>query len=72
MNLTVDECTRKNLCIDCDNERCWFHGKLISDCPKYRCDRPEELFEDCESCAFLKRFTKEMGEQYDNESLFRN
>ena len=50
----LHECTRQNLCVDCDNERCWHHGKLIADCPKYHCDRPPEQVEDCETCAFLK------------------
>lgn len=60
--MTIKECHRKNLCVDCDNTACWFHGKLMSDCPKYRCDRKGELFEDCETCDFLKQFKKEMKE----------
>lgn len=60
--MIIKECHRKNLCIDCDNEACWFHGKLIADCPKYHCDRPPEQVEDCESCAFLKRYTADMRE----------
>lgn len=60
--MTVNECHRKNLCVDCDNTACWFHGELIADCPKYHCDRPPEQVEDCESCAFLKRFTADMRE----------
>lgn len=63
----LEECTRKNLCIDCDNVRCWFQGKLISDCPKYRCDRPIEQFEDCDTCAFIKRFVKDMRKIYAEE-----
>ena len=62
MELIVNECHRKNLCIDCDNTACWFHGKLIADCPKYHCDRPDEQFEDCESCDFLKQYMKDMRE----------
>ena len=60
IKISMSECTRNNLCVDCDNERCWFHGQLIADCPKYRCDRPPELSEDCESCAFLKEYQKIM------------
>jgi hypothetical protein len=68
MQLKINECTRKNLCVDCDNEKCWFHGKLIADCPKHRCDRPEHLFEDCETCAFLKRFQKDMRKEYERRA----
>lgn len=60
MEVKVTECTRNNLCVDCDNEECWFSGTIIADCPKYRCDRIAELFEDCESCAFIKRFQADM------------
>ena len=60
--MTIEECHRKNLCVDCDDKACWHHGKLIADCPKYHCDREGELFEDCESCAFLKRYTADMRE----------
>lgn len=63
--LQMTECKRKNLCIDCDDERCMHKGQLIADCPKYYCDRKGELFEDCESCDFLKQFQKEMRKQYE-------
>ena len=62
--LTLEECNRKNLCVDCDNTACYHAGKLIADCPKYNCDRNGVLFEHCESCAFLKDFQRKMrGEQ---------
>lgn len=57
--LQMTECTRKSLCIDCDDARCIHKGQLMADCPKYYCDRKGELFEDCESCDFLKQFQKE-------------
>jgi hypothetical protein len=67
--MSLSECKRQNLCIDCDNEKCWHHGKLIADCPKYRCDRPGDLFEDCESCEFLKQFQNKMRKEYNNGSI---
>lgn len=57
----MGECTRNIFCVDCTDEECFFHGKMLSDCPKYECDREDEFYEDCESCAFLKEFYKEMG-----------
>ena len=60
--MIIKQCNRKNFCIECDHPTCLLKGKLISDCPKYRCDRKGELFEDCESCDFLKQFKKEMRE----------
>lgn len=54
--MTLSECTRANLCIDCDSDSCYHAGQLIADCPKYRCDRKGVLFEHCESCSFLKNF----------------
>ena len=62
--LTLTECTRQNTCFDCDNQECIFVGKKESDCPKYRCDRPDESFRDCEHCGFIDGFIEEMRRQY--------
>ena len=51
--LTMSECTRNNLCFECDDEKCAGHGKKESDCPKWRCDRTDD---DCEHCAFIDSF----------------
>lgn len=67
--ITIQECFRNNLCIDCDNTKCGHCGQLIADCPKYRCDRPKENFEDCETCAFLKDFQKKMREYFKKARL---
>jgi hypothetical protein len=40
----------------------------MADCPKYYCDRKGELFEDCESCDFLKQFQKDMRKEYADAS----
>lgn len=63
--LQITECTRKNLCVDCDDARCMHKGRLMADCPKYMCDRKGELFEDCESCDFLKWFQAEERARYE-------
>ena len=67
--ITIQECFRMNLCVDCDNTKCGHCGQLIADCPKYRCDRPKEAFEDCESCAFLKDFQNKMREYFKKARL---
>lgn len=58
--LQLNECTRDIPCIDCDNTKCMFQGKKESDCPKYRCDRPNPMNHDCEHCAFIDRFIADM------------
>ena len=63
--MTNTKCTRPNLCSDCDDATCMFSGNLIADCPKYKCDRDEQLKYDCKNCNFLKRYQKEMREHYD-------
>lgn len=55
MNVQIRECHRKNLCVDCDNKKCWHAGELIADCPLWKCNREGKLFEDCESCELLKQ-----------------
>ena len=65
-------CHRKNLCVDCDDPDCFHAGKLIADCPKYHCDRPPEQFEDCESCAFLRRFQEDMRKEFKQNDRKRN
>ena len=67
MEIKVSECVRRNLCVDCDNTNCWFYGSIMADCPKYHCDRVEDLFEDCESCAFIKEFQEDMRKIYAEE-----
>ena len=63
--MIIEECYRKNLCVDCDDTACFLQGELIADCPKYHCDRPKEQYEDCETCAFLKRYQRDMREGAD-------
>ena len=65
MELKLSECTKNNLCVDCESKTCLHAGKLIADCPKYYCDREGDFYEDCESCEFLKEFQREMRAQYD-------
>ena len=62
--ITIEECTRKKTCYDCDNIRCGFQGQKEADCPKYRCDRPDILAYDCEHCAFIDNFIEDMRKEY--------
>ena len=62
--MTLTECTRKNTCYDCDNEKCWHRGKKEYDCPKYHCDRPAKFLYDCEHCEFVDKFINVMREFY--------
>ena len=66
MDITMSECKRNNLCIDCDDTKCWLAGKLISDCPHYHCIRPAKHIEDCEHCEFLKQYQEDMRRYYKN------
>ena len=67
--IALKECTRQNLCVDCDNTECYHAGQLIADCPKYHCDRNGVLFEHCESCSFLRNYQEEMREKYARHNL---
>ena len=60
--ITISKCTRQNTCYDCDNEKCWHHGKKEADCPKYKCDNKKLL--DCAHCSFIDWFIEEMREEY--------
>lgn len=62
-------CERQNLCVDCDDTQCAFQGKLRADCPKFRCDRPEEFRLDCKSCGYIKHYIKEMRAAYEKVHL---
>lgn len=59
MNVTIHECKRENLCVDCYDGKCWHKGQLIADCPLYYCNRDGDSYEDCESCDLLKRIHEE-------------
>lgn len=43
--LQITECTRTNLCINCDDERCMHKGQLIADCPKERNRKERNRYE---------------------------
>ena len=62
MDIQITECKRKIPCVNCDDEKCWFSGQLIADCPLYKCDRTDDLYEDCETCDFLKEHMKAIYE----------
>lgn len=62
MKCEINECKRNNLCVDCDNTRCHFHGKKEADCPKWKCDRPGGR--DCEHCEFIDDFIEQMREKH--------
>lgn len=62
--LTMSECTRKTTCYDCDNQACWHHGKKEADCPKWKCDRPQELMYQCDRCSFIDRYIEEERKRY--------
>ena len=62
--VSMSECKRDNLCVDCDDNKCWLAGKILSDCPKYHCDRPKDHIEDCSTCDFIKEFQKNQREYY--------
>ena len=63
--MTVNECTRNNTCFDCDNVKCLLHGKKLSDCPRYHCERQGEGFMNCDSCAFIDRFIENERRRYE-------
>ena len=66
MDLQMKECTRDNLCVDCDNDHCIFQGKKESDCPKWRCDMPKGT--ECERCEFIDEFILEMRKGKNEDS----
>ena len=56
--MLLKECTRTNLCRDCDDIGCVLAGEIMPDCPRLDCinDPPH----DCEDCAWLKQYIKEI------------
>ena len=63
--LTMNECTRKNTCYDCDDKKCIFKGKKESDCPKYTCDNVKQ--NDCENCDFINLYIDMERKWYQEE-----
>ena len=72
MDIKMSLCECDNLCVDCDNDKCWGAGHIISDCTKYHCDRKGKSFEDCKSCSFIKKFQKEQREYYKQKGSVAN
>lgn len=66
----ISECKKAIPCIDCDDLKCWFHGKKESDCPKYHCDNPTH---DCENrCEFIDRFINDIRKaNNDTETILK-
>ena len=65
--MTLKECDRDNLCVDCDNKSCHHAGDAMADCPKYNCDNPNGAHK-CDDCDFLKEFQTNMRNQYSNDN----
>lgn len=57
-------CNKNMLCVDCNDTKCLGAGEIISDCPKYHCDRESGHINDCETCNFIKQFQKNMRKEY--------
>lgn len=49
-------CTKNTLCADCKDTNCTHAGKLMADCPKYKCDN--DVLLDCDNCKFIRQFVK--------------
>lgn len=65
----ISECLRDIPCVDCDDTRCWFYGKKEADCPKYRCDRPQEFQYVCDRCGFIDKFIEDMRNRRHSDAL---
>lgn len=55
------ECGNKVLCVDCTDEKCFFSGKTMSDCPRYGCNNKPMY--DCEHCETVKQYQKNFREK---------
>lgn len=53
--LTMTECHRTNLCIDCDDQHCSGAGVPEADCPLWVCKHPEL---ECKDCDILKEYVE--------------
>lgn len=72
MDVQMGICTKNILCVDCDDTKCWHSGKIYADCPKYRCDRPEDFINECESCDFIKEYQRDMRKYYKEKGSVTN
>jgi hypothetical protein len=61
--ITMTDCTKTCFCKDCTDRECFHHGKCEADCPKYRCDLPEPLTDQCDTCEWLDRWYEEVSEK---------
>ena len=62
MDIEIKECTRNNLCVDCDDKKCSRKGDIEQDCPKYRCDNKNR--HDCNNCQFMRQYVTDMRKKY--------
>lgn len=53
--LTMTECHRTNLCIDCDDPHCSGAGNAEADCPLWVCKHPDTR---CEDCDILREYVE--------------
>ncbi len=59
----ISICTREGSCYHC-TEKCWHSGDIGADCQKWVCDRPDPFKQQCETCAFVRRYIKDVyGEE---------
>ena len=61
-------CKRKNLCFDCDDEKCYNRGQAMADCVQRDCVHTPRF--DCENCDYIKNYRKEMREYYKNLPVY--
>ena len=63
--VTLRECNKTNLCIDCDDKECFHAGDPMADCPKWLCDYAGS----CETCSFIKEHQEQMRQMQEKAQI---
>lgn len=62
--MDISICKRNNLCVDCDDNKCWHCGDKVSDCPRYpQTCKIRQQIDSCDECTWIDSYIEKVRKE---------